>query len=502
MAVDKEIEKTYNDAKGAREKLESSPKNADGTRTVDGKKVSAAEFKSLVDAAKKVEKQAKIPYDKMRSEQGRAAEKAKSEAKLVADYLSQLRKLRDDNLYSISVLSNQIEKGFAQFPEQVQQDIDERNAKIVKIDSLLASSSVTPQFDEYGRAVVPETVPAMTETVDGMTGTQREGLRRRGQVAGGFGATPARAPTGPTGPTGPGDAGGGAGAGAGTKTPPTKLPANWENKFREMFPSQAWLLDIDRTKYPDVAALLKKGVINRSWETPESQARFVAEFNNTTFYKELATTGKVRAIKQLIGDAGFDSTPFNAFVTKAMNLGWAGDTLKFEAYREVFRKDDTGNLVNPTAVQRVQKSNAYLNIAGIGKAYFNQVSDDTVQKTLTGDMTVDDVQRQQREITKARYAHLSPLIDQGLSMDDIAASFRTQAAQLLEVDPNTIDMSRADYEVALNFGEEGKKRVMTNGEWQKLLRTDARYGWDKTENAKSEARRLANTISQAFGRVI
>jgi hypothetical protein len=87
-------------------------------------------------------------------------------------------------------------------------------------------------------------------------------------------------------------------------------------------------------------------------------------------------------------------------------------------------------------------------------------------------------------------------------MDDIAASFRTQAAQLLEVDPNTIDMSRADYEVAMNFGEEGKKRVMTNGEWQKLLRTDARYGWDKTENAKSEARRLANTISQAFGRVI
>lgn len=368
--------------------------------------------------------------------------------------------------------------------------------------AVVAARKKVAQFEGAEIALPGETPVA----AGGRTATQREGLRRRGQVAGGFGATPARAPTGPTGPTGPGGAGagagGGAGGGAGTKTPTTKLPANWENKFREMFPSQAWLLDIDRTKYPDVAALLKKGVINRSWETPESQARFVAEFNNTTFYKELATTGKVRAIKQLIGDAGFDSTPFNAFVTKAMNLGWEGDTLKFEAYREVFRKDDTGNLVNPTAVQRVQKSNDYLSVAGIGKAYFNQVSDDTVQKTLTGDMTVDDVQRQQREITKARYAHLSPLIDQGLTMDDIAASFRTQAAQLLEVDPNTIDMSRADYEVAMNFGEEGKKRVMTNGEWQKLLRTDARYGWDKTENAKSEARRLANTISQAFGRVI
>ncbi len=35
---------------------------------------------------------------------------------------------------------------------------------------------------------------------------------------------------------------------------------------------------------------------------------------------------------------------------------------------------------------------------------------------------------------------------------------------------------------------EGKQRVMTNGEWERLLRTDPRYGWEKTENAKAEAK--------------
>lgn len=277
---------------------------------------------------------------------------------------------------------------------------------------------------------------------------------------------------------------------------------NWDRvsaKFRELFPTQAWILDIDRAKYPDVEALLRRAVDPQSEMTAE---RFGAEYQNTSFYRELATTGKVRQIKQLIGDAGFDSVPFNAFVTKAMNLSWEGDTLKFEAYKEAFRKDDTGQFVNPTAVTRIKKSNDYLGIANIGKAYFNQVSDDTIQRTLTGEMTTDDVQRQQREVAKARYGHLAPLIDQGLTLDEISGSFKTAAAQLLEVDPNTIDMSNADYEVALNFGEEGKKRVMTNGEWQKLLRTDARYGWDKTENAKREAREWASALRQTFGRII
>jgi hypothetical protein len=117
-------------------------------------------------------------------------------------------------------------------------------------------------------------------------------------------------------------------------------------------------------------------------------------------------------------------------------------------------------------------------------------------------MTTEDVQRQQREVAKAKYGHLAPLIDQGLTLDEISGSFKTAAAQLLEVDPNTIDMSNAQYEVALNFGEEGKKRVMTNGEWQKLLRTDQRYGWDKTENAKREAREWATALRQTFGRII
>ena len=356
---------------------------------------------------------------------------------------------------------------------------------------------------------IPKAAPlaaAPAAPAAGLTAEQKKALRGRGEVAGGMGATaPRKAEEEPA----PSDVVGGAAVGAGRGATVVtggktrrKLPANWEAKFREMFPGQAWYLDVDPAKYPDIKKIVQDAVINKAWETPESQARFLEQFKGSSFYKELQSTQKIRQVKAVVGDLGFDTVPFNQFLTKAMNLGWDGDTLKFEAYKEAFRKDDAGAYVNPTAVERVRKSNDYLSVSNIGKAFFSTVSDETVQRTLMGDMTNEDVQRQQRELAKTKYGHLAPLLDQGLTLMDIGDTFRTTASQILEKDPNTIDMSQSDYEVALNFGEPGQKRVMTNGEWERLLRTDRKYGWENTENAKAEARRLADSITKAFGRVI
>ena len=296
--------------------------------------------------------------------------------------------------------------------------------------------------------------------------------------------------------------GGGTGAGGTDRTRRSKLPKNWEAKFREMFPEQSWLLDLDKTKYPQLNKLIQQGIINRSWETPESQARFNAELQNTDFYRELANTGKIRQIKSLVGDLGFDSVPFNKFLTTAMNFAWEGQTLKSEVYKEAFRKDDSGNYVNPTAIARARASSDWMTAQSFGRQFFNVVSDSTIEKRLTGVITDEDIQRQQRELAKTKYSHLANLFDQDLTLEDIAGSFRRQASQILERDVNDIDMGSADFETAFNFGEEGKKRMMSTGEWEIMLRSDAKYGWDKTENAKQEARGLAASIAQAFGKVI
>ena len=297
--------------------------------------------------------------------------------------------------------------------------------------------------------------------------------------------------------TRPGPGGGGGGGGA---TPP-KVEVDWEAKFREMFPSESWMLDLDRTKYADVFTLFQKSIDGEVYKTPEGLARFKAQLEGTSFVKELATTDKVRQVKAVVGDLGFGKG-FNSFLTKAMNMGWEGPTLKQEVYKEAFRKDDSGAFVNPTAIERAKVSNDYLSIAKIGKSYFSTVADETIQNVLTGGVMQQDVERQQRELAKTKYGHLSNLIEQGFTLESIADSYKTQAAKILERDPNSIDMSQGAYSTAFDFGEEGKKRMMSTSEWEMKLRSDATFGWDKTQNARDEARALASSISQAFGRVI
>jgi hypothetical protein len=275
-----------------------------------------------------------------------------------------------------------------------------------------------------------------------------------------------------------------------------------EETFRKMFPKQAWLLDLDRAKYPKLFELIQRGVSGRMFETQQGLERFDAELKNTDFYTELATTDKVRQIKAVTGDLGFEGSNFNKFLTTSMNMGWEGETLKAETYKEVFRKDDQGNYLNTTAVQRAKKSNEYLKVANVGKAFFNTISESTIESRLTGGLNDEDIQRQQRELAKTKYAHLGNLIDQGFTLADLSSGFKEQAASLLEKDENAIDMSQADFEAAYNYGEPGQKRMMTNGEWEIMLRSNAKFGWDKTNNAKAEARQLASSISQAFGKVI
>jgi hypothetical protein len=297
--------------------------------------------------------------------------------------------------------------------------------------------------------------------------------------------------------------------GTSKKTTPAKPIApvadnSWEQLFIQNNPSKAWYLtELDRTKYPQLFAVIQEYAKDRPLTIEEKNA-YDAKLEGTDFVKELTASGKVREIKNVVGELGFDSTDFTKFVHTAINMGYTGDRLKQETYKEVFKTGADGKYVNPTALARASKSADYLNVVNTARSYFNTAGANqaSVQSVLTGGITTEDFQRQQREIAKKRYPHLADLIDQGVSLESLAGNFQTTAAKLLEVDPNTIDMSAADYEVALNFGEEGKKRVMTTGEWDKLLRTDSRYGWEKTNNAKQEARGLAANLVQAFGRII
>jgi hypothetical protein len=287
-------------------------------------------------------------------------------------------------------------------------------------------------------------------------------------------------------------------AATGITEQPAAISTAWETTFREQFPAKTWLLDLDRTKYPQLFETLNKAVAQKY-----SNERFAEEVSATDFYKELSTSKQLKTIQSLVGTLGFQGTDFLKFVSDSINFGYQGDILKQKVYSEVFKKDDTGNYINQTALERTKKSADYISTQNIAKAFFNRnPADSDIERVLTGQMLSSDYERQQREFAKSRYGHLSNLLDQGMTLESIASAYQTTASRLLERNINDIDMSTGAFEQAVSFGEEGKKRLMTNSEWEKQLRSDPQYGWERTNNAKDEARSLSANIAQAFGKII
>jgi hypothetical protein len=494
MATVEELQKEAEALKKVFDKYDISS-NPDGSYTVDGKRLSAKEF----GAVKKV---AKANYDRVNKQYKQLQEKRTTGTKLTESNVSQLntelQKLQTENTRRAANIADQ--RGEGKFGGS-QTVIDNNNKRIKEIEKSLISLGKTPPQGPQrpeGTVATPASAAAFRKKEGfalGKTDAQKKKDEKKPPSVVTNKVGDSRVVSGVTEKW------------DGTKWVPEKKVAaavvDWKPKFREMFPTQSWLLDLDSTKYSGLFKLLETGVKDQMWLTPESQERFAAQLNNTDFYVELKTEGTIKNIKSLVGDLGFDAVPFNTFLKDTMNFGWKGDTLKQKVYEEAFRKDPTtGNYVNATTVERVRKSTPYLTVASIGKDFFSTVSDSTIAGVLTGSMIQDDVVRQQRELAKGKYGHLSNLIDQGLSLADISDSYKTQASKLLERDPNSIDMSQGAYSKAFDFGEEGKKRLMSTSEWETNLRSDATFGWDKTQNARDEARALASSISQAFGRVI
>lgn len=104
-----------------------------------------------------------------------------------------------------------------------------------------------------------------------------------------------------------------------------------------------------------------------------------------------------------------------------------------------------------------------------------------------------------REMSKAFYGKLSPLIDQGVKVSDIASQFAYYKGQMLELPDTAVSVFDEDIQAALK--NEGKDGVMTLTDYQKSLRTNpkTKSQWLKTKGAKEEAAGYAAEILKSFG---
>ena len=161
----------------------------------------------------------------------------------------------------------------------------------------------------------------------------------------------------------------------------------------------------------------------------------------------------------------------------------------------------TGAYKNPNAINEVRASSPYLRLKKIGTAYLSPLSDDRIVESLTGGISEDDVLRIAREKAIAIYPHLTRQIEAGLTLSDLAYDYQRTAADLLELPPDQIDMSKGKFALALKMGEGGKERMMSTSEWIQTIKSDADFGWQYTKQANDQATNVALNIAKAFGKV-
>ena len=128
------------------------------------------------------------------------------------------------------------------------------------------------------------------------------------------------------------------------------------------------------------------------------------------------------------------------------------------------------------------------------------------QGLISGTTTQDQFQQYLRDNAKSLFPQLTNLIDshQGdpsFTINTFVDPYREQAANLLGINTDEIDMSDPKWRRALDVVDPktGTRRIMTLDEWNSTLKTDKTYGYDRTSKGINEALNLAQSLKASLG---
>jgi hypothetical protein len=194
-----------------------------------------------------------------------------------------------------------------------------------------------------------------------------------------------------------------------------------------------------------------------------------------------------------------DQELFNLARESARN-GYTNEQQKRAIYSYVYNADPTAD--RTSVIARIEAGKVGQDVNKIYNDYLLAPDKNAIKRYATGEITLEDVKREARALTSTMYPALKQLIDQGVSVKAISDQYAATAGTILEKDDTTINMADAQYRVAFSGKDAaGNPSLMSLGDWQTMLKTNADYGWQYTKAANSQALDTATMIARTFGKV-
>lgn len=339
-----------------------------------------------------------------------------------------------------------------------------------------------------------------------------EGVRYGGEVnaaatSGGQGAplpqvttagTPGATPAAPT----SAPASGGSPAPSTPYTPPPD--AATEEQVRKDFPHLAYLMD-----NPEVRDVLLKaaaggwdlttlqGELWKTgwWQTTSSNMRLwdqkFAQDNATAM---LEWDQRTVSISNLTSQLGFTLSNEDTkwIAGKVLREGWSDEQLK----------RFLGQLARQNGLGAGQISDQAAGFKALARSYLSTMSDQQAQefaiRVAEGSISREGVESLLRSEAKSRFSWLAPQIDSGMTPEDLFGSTRNAVAQMLEVDPNQIDLNDPKWSIITAPVMEGNSmRSMNFYEAQRWARQ--RPEWRMTDNANQAASQIGLDLLKTMG---
>lgn len=269
---------------------------------------------------------------------------------------------------------------------------------------------------------------------------------------------------------------------------------------------------------PELEELLKEAV-KHTW----SPSRFRAEIMDTGWYKKHSDTARQwsylsqtdpataqqrlrdqeRGIRDLAGSLGLEVGNKQAEKWSQMALmhGWDENEIRNMLAKTVniMGKNRVGGDLAVSLEQIRQK--AYLNGVNVSR----KTQQKWLREIVRGNSTTEEYQDYIKRMAIHRFPNLAQEINAGLDVMEIADPFRQTMAELLEMNPNQIDLNGKLMRQALSRripdnkdkGKEPQHRMMDMSDFEDAVRQDPR--WMRTDNAKETMLDMGSSLLEMFG---
>lgn len=141
-------------------------------------------------------------------------------------------------------------------------------------------------------------------------------------------------------------------------------------------------------------------------------------------------------------------------------------------------------------------------ITGLAAQYGVSLSDQQTKymatSLLTGATTDANIADFLSDQAKSMYPYLSDYIDQGITPRQFADPYFNEAAKMLEINPAQMDLTDPKWGRVL---QPNGGAPLTLYDWQRVLRTDPGYGYDKTTQARETSAQFATQLARTFGAI-